>query len=124
MQVLILIKKNSDSKRQQQSLRMDSQTSIEYQEKDAVYEHFEEFNKLNQRTKQIFLKISKQTFDLFHSLSNLKLKNKKVIQKNKKSNMMLDDHVKFEKEDILQTLTNDVDLADEMSEFDLNEPGN
>ena len=105
-------------------MRTDSQTSIEYYEKDPVYHQFEEFNSLNQRTKQIYLSISKQTFYLFNSLSNLKLNNKKITQNKKKTNMILHHEERKEKDDILESLTNDLDLAYEISELDLNYPGN
>jgi hypothetical protein len=54
----------------------------------------------------------------------LKFKNKKITQKNKKSNMLVDYQEKPEKEDILESLTNDLDLADDISELDLNDQGN
>jgi len=91
---------------------------------DPVYNQFEEFNKLNQRNKQIYVDISKQTFDLFDCLLSLKFKNKIITQKNKKSDMLLDYQEKPGKEDILESLTNDLDLADDISELDLNDQSN
>lgn len=101
---------------------MDSLTSIEYQEKDPVYHQFEEFNKLTRKTKQIYLGISKQTFDVFDSLISLKKRNKKITQMPKKSNMLLQQQEKLGKEDILDSLIADIDIADDISELEINEP--
>jgi len=106
------------------SIRIDSQTSIDYQEKDQVYYQYEEMNRLNQRTKQIYVNISKESFDLFDCLLKMKLNNKKIYQKNKVSHMLHDHQDLQDKEDILQSLTNDIDLEEEIIHLDLNDQGN
>lgn len=97
--------------------------SIEYQEKDPIYDEYDKLNSLNERTKKIYIDISKPSFDLFHNLTILRLKNNKTtLLKNKSKKMLADYHEIINKEEVLETLTKDLDLPnDEMSELDLYE---
>jgi len=98
--------------------------SIEYQEKDPIYDEYENINTLNERTRKIYLAISKPSFDLFYNLTMLRLKNIKTnLKKNKSKKMLADYQEIINKEQVLETLTNDIEIAnnDQMSDFDLNE---
>ena len=72
------------------------------------------------------MELSKPTFDLFNSLSILKMKNNKIIsQKQKQKRVFIDEEVNFNKEEILETLINDIDFdkGDIMSELQLSPKG-
>lgn len=96
--------------------------SLEYEEEDPIFIEMNKLKKMNNKSKQKYLTLSKKTFDLFNSLFTLRSKNSKIYTDKPftKNNTFMNDNEKDIncKEDILETLTYDLDMnGDDISEF-------